>query len=58
VDWDRDAEGYRVRIDGEWVRVPDDAVVTVPNRAGYPMVWPIAGEGGTTIRCFMPGAGG
>src|SRR5258706_7039145 len=31
---------YRVQIDGEWVNVPEDAVVTEPNRAARTMVWP------------------
>jgi len=30
---------YRVRLEGEWVMVPDDAVITEPNRAGRTMVW-------------------
>lgn len=60
VDWDANAEGYRVRIDGQWVPVPPDAVVTVPNRVGVPMAWPMYDGTGTLtgIRCFMPGAGG
>ena len=36
--------------------VPDDAVITEPNRAGRTMVWPIRGYQGMTIRCFMPGS--
>lgn len=48
---------YRVRIDGEWVNVPDEAVITEPNRIGRTMVWPIRdGVGGLYIRCFMPGS--
>ena len=46
---------YRVPIEGEWVEVPDDAVIT-GNRVGRTMVWPIRGYGGLTIRCFMPGS--
>jgi hypothetical protein len=46
-----------VRIDGEWVVVPDNAVITEPNRVGRTMVWPIRdGVGGLYIRCFMPGS--
>lgn len=56
VDYDRDDLGYRVRLDGTWVRVPDDAVVTEPNRVGYPMVWPMLVNGETSVRCFLPGA--
>ena len=56
VDWETKGGRYRVRIDGEWIDVPDDAVITEPNRAGRTMVWPIRGYGGLTIRCFMPGS--
>lgn len=56
VDWKTKDGRYRVRIDGEWIDVPDEAVITEPNRAGRTMVWPIRGYGGLTIRCFMPGS--
>lgn len=56
VDWEAKGGKYRVRIDGEWVDVPPDAVITEPNRAGRTMVWPLRGYGGLTIRCFMPGS--
>ena len=55
-DWESKSGHYRVRIEGEWWDVPDDAVITEPNRAGRTMVWPIKGWGGLTIRCFMPGS--
>src|SRR5258708_24053627 len=57
-DWDSKDGHYRVRLDGAWIDVPDDAVVTVPNRAGRTMVWPIPMIEGDTIkiRCFMPGS--
>jgi hypothetical protein len=56
ADWVSSAGHYRVRIEGEWVDVPEDAVITEPNRVGRTMVWPIRGYGGLTIRCFMPGS--
>jgi hypothetical protein len=40
VDWDTQDGQYRVRIDGQWVIVPDVAVVTEPNRFGPAVVWP------------------
>jgi hypothetical protein len=40
ADWESKDGHYRVRIDGEWVDVPQDAVVDGPNRAGRTMVWP------------------
>jgi hypothetical protein len=56
VDWESKDGHYRVRLDGEWIDVPDEAVITEPNRAGRAMVWPIRSYMGITIRCFMPGS--
>jgi len=56
ADWESGGGRYRVRIEGEWVDVPDDAVISEPNRVGRTMVWPIRGYLGLTIRCFMPGS--
>lgn len=56
ADWESGNGHYRVRVEGEWVEVPDEAVITEPNRVGRTMVWPIRGYGGLTIRCFMPGS--
>jgi hypothetical protein len=59
VDWDTTQDGrYRVRLDGQWIVVPDAAVVTEPNRFGPAVVWPYQDASGVTqIRCFLPGAG-
>jgi hypothetical protein len=58
-DVDDSSGHWRVRVDGEWLDVPDDAVITVPNRYGPAVVWPFKDylTGKTIIRCFMPGAG-
>jgi hypothetical protein len=40
VDWESKDGHYRVRLEGRWIDVPDDAVITEPNRAGRTMVWP------------------
>src|SRR5215470_16870364 len=56
VDWESGNGHYRVRIDGQWYEVPDDAVITEPNRVGRTMVWPMRGYQGLSIRCFMPGS--
>ena len=45
-----------VSLTSEWYDVPDDAVITEPNRVGRTMVWPIHGYQGLSIRCFMPGS--
>jgi hypothetical protein len=56
ADWESQDGHYRVRIDGEWVDVPRDAVVDGPNRAGRAMVWPYYQDGHPKARCFMPGS--
>jgi hypothetical protein len=63
VDWDNDMGRYRVRIDGAWYDVPDEALIEKPNRLGYAMVWyypsyEADGRLVPKIRCFLPGAGG
>jgi hypothetical protein len=55
VDWTSHDGHYRVQIRGEWVDVPDDAVITEPNRAGPTMVWPVWRDGHAQVICFMPG---
>jgi hypothetical protein len=58
VDWDSQDGRYRVRVGGQWIVVPDTAVVTEPNRFGPAVVWPYQdADGNTQIRCFLPGAG-
>src|ERR1700716_340580 len=57
VDWDTQGASYRVRINGQWVVVPDAAVVTEPNKFGPAVVWPYQDNSGVTqIRCFIPGS--
>ena len=58
ADWESKDGHYRVRIDGEWVDVPREAVVDGPNRAGRTMVWPYYQGGHPKARCFMPGSMG
>jgi hypothetical protein len=71
VDWQsKCADGrctYQVFIAKKWWDVPEWAVLTVPNRNGTALVWPIYywndgkpenGISSIFIRCFMPGAGG
>ncbi len=55
VDWDTKDGHYRVRLDGQWVDVPPDTVITEPNRIGRTIVWPYYLNGHAVIRCFMPG---
>ena len=61
ADWESKDGHYRVRLEGRWWDVPDEAVITEPNRAGRTMVWPIYYHNGGVldridIRCFMPGS--
>ena len=68
TDWESKDGHFRVRVprhgyvrDGQqqelvWVDVPEEAVISEPNRVGRTMVWPIYGYMGVNIRCFMPGS--
>jgi hypothetical protein len=62
ADWDVKDGHYRVRIEDEWWPVPDDAIITEPNRVGRTMVWPNPTRGldnrisKMDIRCFLPGS--
>ena len=53
---------WRVKIEGDWWVVPDDALIdNKPNKLGYPMVWwypeyELDGKLHPHIRCFIPGA--
>jgi hypothetical protein len=54
--WDRVGDHYRVQVNGKWIDVPEQAVVSGGNRIGRAIVWPVTTEGVTFIRCFMPGS--
>ena len=70
ADWEATNGHYRVRLpeypDSKvmvWIDVPDDSVITEPNKAGRTMVWPVYSRLTTKgerdhiwIRCFMPGS--
>ncbi|MCK1497854.1 MULTISPECIES: hypothetical protein [unclassified Bradyrhizobium] len=55
IDWESDHGHYRVRINSEWVMVPDGAVITQPNKVGRTMVWNYYIDGHPRVRCFLPG---
>lgn len=49
---------YWVKIDGQKLSVPPEALITAPNKFGPAVAWPYRdADGVTQIRCFMPGAG-
>jgi hypothetical protein len=53
--WEMGASHYRVKIYGEWLDVPDGAVIKAPNRLGHAVVWIDASEDVMGVRCFLPG---
>jgi hypothetical protein len=60
VEWQSHDGHYRVKIEDQWIDVPDDAVIKQPNLNGRTMVWPyrrnyMDGHDEIIIRCFMPG---
>jgi hypothetical protein len=57
ADWRSNDGHYQVFLDGNWMDVPDDAVVKGPNLYGRTMVWPVRYNGLVGyIRCFLPGS--
>lgn len=59
IDWESKDGHYRVRLNRQWIDVPDEAVIKEPNRLGPAVVWPYSyndDDGKPLIRCFMPGA--
>jgi len=56
AQWDTAQGHYRVFSKDGWIVVPDDAVVTGPNKALVSKVWWKFDEAGKrSVRCFMPG---
>jgi hypothetical protein len=63
VEYDMKGNKYRVKIEGDWYEVPAAALIDVPNRFGFPVVWyyKVWDNGirpSISIRCVIPGAGG
>ena len=54
TEYDIRQSRYWVPIDGVWAEVPDDAVITAPNKLGRAMLWLSPQH---NIRCFIPGPG-
>lgn len=52
ADWRIGPNGYQVLANGRWIDVPDDALVSGPNRLGRAHLW-LRHDG--TVRCFIPG---
>jgi hypothetical protein len=59
AQWDTKDNHYRVYDNGRWYVVPDEKVVTEPNKLGVAKVWwSNALMLNKEIRCFMPGTEG
>lgn len=63
VEYDMKENKYRVKIEGQWYDVPPNAMIDLPNKFGFPVVWYYkTWDNGIrpsiSIRCFIPGAGG
>ncbi len=55
-DWETKDGHYRVYIEGEWIDVPDNAVLNEPNLDGRTLVWTYRMNGRPAVRCFIPGS--
>ena len=52
-EWRPHGDKYQVRFKGEWIDVPESALITEPNRLGRAHLWMNANG---TVRCFIGGA--
>lgn len=65
VEWETRGGRYFARVRGQWVAIPDEAIVAGPNLAGRAMIWVTNGTvdkyrtlrsfSSFTIKCFLPG---
>lgn len=54
TEYDIRGKHYWVPVNGTWTQVPDEAVITEPNKFGRSMLWLRADQ---NIQCFIPGSG-
>lgn len=54
TEYEMPENSYWVPINGVWTEVPQEALITEPNRVGRPMLWLDQLD---RIRCFIPGSG-
>jgi hypothetical protein len=54
TEYDIRLSRYWVPVNGIWTEVPEDAVITEPNKLGRAMLWVDPWQ---KIRCFIPGSG-
>lgn len=48
---------YWAPIDGVWTQVPNNVVLTEPNKAGRAIKWLYYEDGKRVFRCFLPASG-
>jgi hypothetical protein len=56
ADWRSHDGHYQVRLREDWIDVPEDAVITEPNRIGQTIVWFGYRDGNPIVNCFLPGS--
>jgi len=54
TEYDIRGTKYWVPVNGTWREVPDEALLTEPNKFDRPMLWLDSLQ---NIRCFIPGTG-
>ena len=55
-DWEcKNDEQCAVKIEGDWITVPEHAMLKATNRVGYAVVWVTREQGKPTIVCFLKG---
>jgi hypothetical protein len=56
--WRSKGAGYEVPIEGEWVPIPEEAIVwEAGNPTGEAVVWYVKYDSKVYVRCFVPSGG-
>lgn len=55
ADWRSKDGHYQVKLRDDWLDVPEDAVITQPNKIGLTIAWIGYRNGEAIITCFLAG---
>jgi hypothetical protein len=57
VEYDTEHNHYTALVNGRWIDIPNEAVLTVPNKKGIALLWYYMSGNTVVVRCFLPGSG-
>jgi hypothetical protein len=55
LEWSAESGRYKVKVEGQWLDVPPEALTQAPNKMGHVLVWLRRLNGQPVVFCFAPG---